>query len=181
VPGGRDRRVLSRLLVTSQVALSVMMLIAGGLFLRSLQNIRAIDLGFDSGSVLIVTTDASRSGLNADTLRVMYRDTVARLSAIAGVRSASVSQVTPIWGGGTERSVFVQPIGSVERRETRSVYMNWVSPGYFARMGTPIYSGRDFTWRDPPHQCQRRDHQSRHGPSVLRHRDSAGSADRVAR
>jgi hypothetical protein len=100
--------------------------------------------------VLIVTTDASRSGLNADTLRVMYRDTVARLSAIAGVRSASVSQVTPIWGGGTERSVFVQPIGSVERRETRSVYMNWVSPGYFARMGTPIYSGRDFTWRDPP-------------------------------
>lgn len=150
MPGGRDRRVLSRLLVTSQVALSVMMLIAGGLFLRSLQNIRAIDLGFDKASMLIVNTDASRSGLDADALRAMYRHTVARLSAIAGVRSASVSQVTPIWGGGTEHSVFVQPAGSAERRETRSVYINWVSPGYFATMGTPIYSGRDFTWRDTP-------------------------------
>ncbi|HXW08111.1 MAG TPA: ABC transporter permease [Vicinamibacterales bacterium] len=150
VPGGRDRRVLSRLLVTSQVALSVMMLMAGGLFLRSLQNIRAIDLGFDSASVLIVTTDASRSGLDAEALRAMYRETVVRLSATAGVRAASVSQVTPIWGGGTEFSVFVQPTGSVERRETRSVYINWVSPGYFAATGTPIYSGRDFTWRDTP-------------------------------
>jgi putative ABC transport system permease protein len=148
VPGGRDRRVLSRLLVTSQVALSVMMLLAGGLFLRSLQNIRAIDLGFDSASVLIVTTDASRSGLNADACRAMYRDTVARLGAIPGVRSASVSQVTPIWGGGTEHSVFVQSAGRAERRETQSVYINLVSPGYFATMGTPIYSGRDFTWRD---------------------------------
>ena len=148
VPGGRDRRVLSRLLVTSQVALSVMMLIAGGLFLRSLQNIRGIDLGFNSGSVLIVTSDASRSGLNADMLRVMYRDMVARLGAITGVRSASVSQVTPIWGGGTEFSVFVQPVGTAEHRETRSVYINWASPGYFATMGTPIYAGRDFTWRD---------------------------------
>jgi putative ABC transport system permease protein len=154
VPGGRDRRVLSRLLVTSQVALSVMMLIAGGLFLRSLQNIRAIDLGFDRGSVLIVTTDASRSGLNADGLRAMYRNTISRLEAIASVRSASVSQLTPIWGGGTERSVFVHPIGSEERRETPSVYMNWVSPGYFATMGTPIYSGRDFTWRDTPASAQ---------------------------
>jgi putative ABC transport system permease protein len=154
VPGGRDRRVLSRLLVITQVALSVMMLIAGGLFLRSLQNIRAIDLGFDSRSVLIVTTDASRSGLDADALRAMYRDTVVRLSAIAGVRSASVSQVTPIWGGGTERSVFVQPVGSAEPRETRSVYMNWLSPGYFVTMGTPIYSGRDFTWRDTPASAQ---------------------------
>ena len=150
VPGARDRRVLSHLLVSSQVALSVMMLIAGGLFLRSLQNIRAIDLGFDSGSVLIVSTDASRSGLDADALRAMYRDTVVRLSGVAGVRSASVSQVTPIWGGGTESSVFVQPVGSTERRETRSVYMNWVSPGYFATMGMPIYAGRDFTWRDRP-------------------------------
>jgi predicted permease len=154
VPGGRDRRMLSRLLVTSQVALSVMMLIAGGLFLRSLQNIRAIDPGFDSGSVLIVTADASRSGLDADGLRTMYRDMIARLGTIGSVRSASVSQVTPIWGGGTERSVFVHPIGSVERRETSSVYMNWVSPGYFATMGTPIYSGRDFTWRDTPGSAQ---------------------------
>jgi hypothetical protein len=120
-PGGRDPRLLSRLLVTSQVALSVVMLIASGLFLRSLQNIRGIDVGFDRGSVLILNTNASRSGLEPDSLRAAYRDGVVRLDAIAGVRAATVSQATPIQGGGTEFSVSVQPVGSAEWRQTRSV------------------------------------------------------------
>jgi macrolide transport system ATP-binding/permease protein len=58
--GGRDRRFLPRGLVAAQVALSVMMLFSGGLFLRSLYNVRSIDKGFDSSSVLLVNADSSR-------------------------------------------------------------------------------------------------------------------------
>ena len=63
VRGSRDRQVLSRMLIAGQVALSVMMLFSAGLFLRSLHNLHSIDTGFDSSSVLLISTDASRSRL----------------------------------------------------------------------------------------------------------------------
>jgi predicted permease len=146
--GGRDRRFLPRGLVAAQVALSVMMLFSGGLFLRSLYNVRSIDKGFDSSSVLLVNTDSSRGKPEPDTLRARFRSLVTRLAALPGVRSASVSEVTPIWGGGTELTVTLEPHGSMGRREAESVSMNWVSPGYFDTMGTALRAGRDFTWQD---------------------------------
>ena len=84
VTGRRDRKTVSRLLVGAQIALTVIMLFCGGLFLRSLHNIRSIERGFDSSAVLILNSDASRARLDADRLRAMYRELIARLAATTG-------------------------------------------------------------------------------------------------
>jgi predicted permease len=147
VHGSRDRRMMSRMLIGAQVALSTIMLVGAGLFLRSLHNVRSIETGFDRDGVLIVTTDASRSGLTASAQRAAFRELIARLAAIPGVVEASLSWVTPIEGGGSMRTLHVRDDdGAV--REARNVHLNWVSPGYFSTMRTPIQAGRDFTWQD---------------------------------
>jgi predicted permease len=146
VSGRRNRQALTRGLVGVQVALSVIMLFCGGLFLRSLHNIRSVDTGFDSSAVLIANTDVSRARLDADRLRALYRDMVDRLAALPGVRAASVSSLTPIWGGGNEGTILIAGEKALQRKGEVSV--NRVSPGYFATTGTPIHTGRDFSWQD---------------------------------
>ena len=146
VAGRRHRQGLTRALVGVQVALSVIMLFCGGLFLRSLHNIRSVDKGFDSSGVLIANTDASRARLDADRLRALYRDMVDRLAALPGVKAASVSMLTPIWGGGNEGTIVVVGENPLQQKGEASV--NRVSPGYFATTGTPIHTGRDFNWQD---------------------------------
>ena len=146
VAGRRNRQGLTRALVGVQVALSVVMLFCGGLFLRSLHNIRSVDKGFDSSGVLIANTDASRARLDADRLRALYRDIVDRLAALPGVKAASVSMLTPIWGGGNEGTIVV--VGGNPLQQKGEVSVNRVSPGYFATTGTPIHTGSDFSWQD---------------------------------
>ena len=146
VSGRRNRQALMRALVGTQVALSVIMLFCGGLFLRSLQNIRSVDKGFDSSGVLIANTDASRARLDAGRLRAVYRDMLDRLSVLPGVKATSVSDRTPVWGSGNEGTILVEGETALQRKGEVSV--NRVSPGYFATTGTPVHTGRDFGWRD---------------------------------
>ena len=122
------------------------MLFCGGLFLQSLNNLRSVEKGFDTSGVLIFNGDASIGRLDAGYLRSMYREAIVRLEAIPGVRSASVSQFTPIWGGGNEGAMIVRGPGTTTQKALASV--NRVSPGYFATTGTPIHAGRDFSWQD---------------------------------
>jgi predicted permease len=147
VRGTRDRRVLSRMLIGAQIALSVMMLVCAGLFLRSLHNVRSIETGFDSDGVLIVTTDASRTGLTPEAQRWAFREALAQLGAIRGVLSVSLSWVTPIEGGGSMRTLHVTDHDGVVRK-AEDVHLNWVGPDYFATMRTPVRAGRDFGWQD---------------------------------
>jgi predicted permease len=146
VAGSRDRRQMHHILVGAQVALSVVMLFCGGLFLRSVQNLRSIDTGFDSSAVLLINADASRAKLDADRIRHTYREMLMRLSTIPGVTSVSVSSLTPVWGGGNEG--IMQIDGGSKRKGEVSV--NRVSPGYFTTTGTPLHGGRDFNWQDAP-------------------------------
>jgi putative ABC transport system permease protein len=148
VAGSRDRRQMHHILVGAQVALSVVMLFCGGLFLRSVQNLRSIDAGFDSAAVLLINADVSRARLDADRLRHMYRELLMRLSAIPGVTSVSVSHLTPVWGGGNEGIIQIEGDGGSQQKGEVSV--NRVSPGYFATTGTPVHGGRDFSWQDAP-------------------------------
>ncbi|MGH9159208.1 MAG: ADOP family duplicated permease [Vicinamibacteraceae bacterium] len=147
VHGRRDRRLLSRMLIGGQVALSVIMLFCGGLFLRSLHNLRSVDTGFDRGSVLLLSTDTSRSELGPAALRTAFREALTQLGTIPGVRSVSLTRHTPIEGGGTMLTFHVDNQDGIVS-EARDVYVHSVSPSYFTTMHTPIHSGRDFNWRD---------------------------------
>jgi putative ABC transport system permease protein len=143
----RSRRLFGKSLVVAQVALSVVLLSAAGLFVRHLSNLRNLDLGFERDSVLLVTLDPARSGYERIQLSQMYQGLLGRLETIPGVRSATLSGVTPIEGPGAAR--FVNMEGRQERLEDRRyISLNWVGPKYFATFGTPVISGRDFEFQD---------------------------------
>ena len=143
----RSRRLFGKSLIVAQVALSVVLLSAAGLFVGHLSNLRNLDLGFDRHSVLLVTLNPQGSGYNRIQLSRLYRDLLQRLQAIPGVRSASLSGATPIEGAAASRFASVE--GFQEKPEDRRYLMlNGVGPKYFETLGTPLIAGRDFQFED---------------------------------
>jgi predicted permease len=141
------RRLFGDGLVVTQVALSVVLLSAASIFVGHLSNLRNHDLGFDRQSVLLVTLDPQGSGYDRVQLSQLYRDLLGRLRVIRGVRSVTLSAVTPIEGGAASRFAHVE--GYDERFEDRRrLSQNWVAPQYFQTLGTPFIAGRDFTFED---------------------------------
>jgi predicted permease len=143
----RLRRLFGRGLVTAQVALSVLLLSAAGLFVGYLSHLKNLDLGFQRDHVLLVTLDPARGGYKRAQLARPYQELLARLESIPGVRSATISAATPIQGLGAGSLVTAE--GHQERPEDRRrVGLNWVAPKYFATLGTPLLAGRDFQFED---------------------------------
>ena len=143
----RSRRLFGKSLVVAQVALSVVLLSAAGLFAGHLSNLRNLDLGFQRDSVLLVTLKPQGSGYDRAELTRLYQDLLGRLQAIPGVRSATLSAVTPIEGPGAARFANVE--GFQERPEDRRyLSLNWIGPKYFETLGTPWVAGRDFQFED---------------------------------
>ena len=143
----RPARLFGKSLVVAQVALSVVLLSAAGLFVRHLSNLRNLDIGFQYDSVLLVTLDPARSGYQREQLSRPYQELLGRLEAIPGVRSATLSACTPISGAGAARFANVE--GFQEKTgDRRYLSLNWVAPKYFETLGTPLVAGRDFQFRD---------------------------------
>jgi putative ABC transport system permease protein len=141
------RRLFGKSLVVAQVALSVVLLSAAGLFVANLSDLRHLDLGFQRDHVLLVTLDPARSGFSRAQLALPYQELLGRLEATPGVRSATLSAATPISGAGASRFATVE--GHQERPEDRRyLTLNWVAPKYFDTLGTPFLAGRDFTFQD---------------------------------
>lgn len=146
--GHRFQRILGRGLVAAQVALSMFLLSAGGLFVAHLARLEATDLGFQRDHVLLVSLDPSRSGYRPEQRGAVYRDLLERMAAIPGVRSASLGAPTPLMGAGA--SGFASVDGFEERPEDkRWVRIAWAAPRYFATMGIPVLAGREFSFQDP--------------------------------
>jgi hypothetical protein len=142
----RFRRLFAKSLVAAQVALSVGLLSAAGLFIRYLSNIYA-GLGFQRDHVLLVTLNTSRSGYSRAQLARPYQELLERLQAIPAVRSATLSGVTPTQGAGANRDATVEGY-QYKPGELRYLAENWVGPKYFETFGTPLLRGRGFTFED---------------------------------
>ena len=140
-------RILGRSLVMAQVALSVVLLSAAGLFIGYLSNLEHLDLGFQRDHVLLVTLDPADSGYQGEALSRAYQELLPRLEAIPGVRSASICGASPISGAGANRGVTVEGY-QAKTGEIRNVMENWVAPNYFETLGTPLLAGRDFSLQD---------------------------------
>ena len=144
---GRSRFGLGKMLVASQVAMSLLLLIGAGLFIRSLQKLNSIDLGFNRHNLLLFSIDGSASGYKNARLGNAYKEIQARLQAIPGVRSVSLSQHRLIGGGVSIGGVEV-PGYKPRPNEEVSSWMIWVGPGFFETMGIPILAGRALSARD---------------------------------
>ena len=142
-----SRRLIGGSLVVAQVALSIVLLSAGAVFAGHVWNLRNLDLGFRRDSLLLVRLDPQGSGCETSKLAAPYRQLLTRLAVIPGVRSATLSAVTPVEGAGASRYVIVP--GFQERPEDRRrVSFNGAAPGYFETLSTPLVAGRDFTFED---------------------------------
>jgi predicted permease len=140
-------RLFGKGLVVAQVALSILLVTGAVIFLSHLSRLRKLDLGFRSDHVLLVTIDPARSGYRREQLSQPYQQLLARMEAIPGVRSASISGCTPIQGCGASRFVIAE--GFTERPEDRRyTSLSWVAPKYFETLGTPLLAGRDFSFTD---------------------------------
>ncbi len=139
----RSARAVGKGLIVAQIAVSVVLLSSAGVFLRHLSSLRTSDLGFEPGSVLVVTLDASDSRDDGRRLAHLHRDVLGRLESLPGVRSAALSATTPIARGAATQFVRVEGFDEPPD-ERRRVHLNWVSPGYFETLGTRLVAGRDF-------------------------------------
>jgi predicted permease len=145
--GGRKGRARSALVV-AQIALSCLLLIAAGLFFRSLGRGGEIDPGFQTRSALLASVDLFPNGYDEARGRVFYREALRRLSALPGVESASVAIYLPLDFGGSS-STDLEIDGYVPKpKEEVVVDYNIVGPDYFRTMGIPLVAGRDFGLQD---------------------------------
>jgi len=146
--GGRAHSASARWIVAVQVALSLILLIGAGLFIRTFTNLMTLYAGFDPNNVLLTETNVHSAGLPEPALTPLYGQMLAKLQALPGVVSASQCLLYPL-SSGDEWNFEVsapgyQPPNGVEPL----VYLNWVTPGYFSTMRTPLLQGRVFATRD---------------------------------
>ncbi|MGH9793003.1 MAG: FtsX-like permease family protein, partial [Candidatus Acidiferrales bacterium] len=147
--GGLHRGRLRSALVVAQVSLSLPLLIASGLFLRSLANAEAINPGFDSSNVLLLDLDLAPSGYDAARGQAFLKELHERLAAVPQVESASVATRLPLdlrWSRGT---VEIEGYQFAEG-EDREVRFSHAGPGYFRTLRTPLVAGREFQTSDTP-------------------------------
>ena len=143
----RTATLWTRLLIGGQVALSLLLLTGASLLVTSLRNLREFDAGFDRDHVLLMGLNPSKGGYTGERRLEYYRQVLERARNTPGVRAAGLSLLTPISGGGVDLSFDVE---GRPRERGPSVYVNNVSDGYLAAMGTTLLVGRDLTPQDGP-------------------------------
>jgi predicted permease len=144
---GRSQRFdLRRIFIVAQVALSLMLLVAAGLFVRSLQKLYVLDVGFDKENLLLVRLQPSPE-LTGDHLKSVYRDVLDKVNALPGVKSSSFSMGS-FADGGMMMGPFVVEGYTPKPGEDGTVHSDIASPGFFKTMGIPMLMGRDFRPQD---------------------------------
>jgi len=130
-------------LVIVQVALSMVLLVTGGLCVRTLFNVTAIDLGYRAGSVLTARLDLAKQRYNEVRGRLLHQQLLARVQALPGVGAAGFAVTLPLNDGRWEDGIRRQ--GDTTRVQT---FLNVISPGYFDALSIPRIAGRVFSDSD---------------------------------
>jgi putative ABC transport system permease protein len=143
-----DGRVsIASALVVAQVALSLVLVVAAGLFMRTFSSLASLHLGFDSDRVMVVTVNAQRTDIPAADRLAVFERIRQRVAAVPGVAAVGVSVVTPVSGMTWNNRVTVS--GGTQLAERQSVSnFNAITPGWLTTFGTPVLAGRDVTPAD---------------------------------
>jgi len=145
--GGRTQNRWGRTLVAAQVAFLVLLLTSAGLFMRTLQRLHAVDIGFRQDSVLVVNVSTGPASRERN-VRAFYDDLYARFSTLPGVQSVSMTMDTPLGGDPSMSSNGIVVVGRPPAQDEPRVFHNFVGPRFFETMGIPILAGRDFVPAD---------------------------------
>jgi predicted permease len=145
--GGSGRAYLGRALVVAQVALSLVLVIGAALFVRSLGNLLAENLGYDRSHLLMVGIDPKEAGYTGPAAAALYDKLLGGLRAIPGVSSATISNQR-LFGGsdsGDDVSIEGSPVRDPDELNSR-----WteIGPDYFSTLGIPLLRGREISRDD---------------------------------
>jgi putative ABC transport system permease protein len=146
--GGRGRQRLRNLLVISQVAGSLMLLIVAARFVRTLEQAQHMYLGFDPDNVLNVMLDPHQVGYDETRTNTFYRDLEQKIRALPGVESANLAFSVPMGNYNDGSAVYVEGRPLPTGQQAPLVFLNRVDPGYFATVRLPILRGRTFADAD---------------------------------
>src|SRR5688572_2518239 len=139
---GNEGARLRRTLVAAQIAITLVLVFGGLLFLRTFRNLSMQDLGFGERGVVIANIFFLEASQPPAKRPDAYRDLDSRLRAMPGVISIAETYTTPLGGSFSDTDI------EIDHKFVGNAYINRVSPGYFATLGTRILSGRDFDARD---------------------------------
>jgi putative ABC transport system permease protein len=134
-------------IVASQVAMSLVLLVVAGLFLRSIVKLVTLDIGFDRTNVLLVNTNLKTAHIPEQQWPAIYEEIENRLRSLPGVISVSRSIMTPIsnfeWNNYIKADTPNAPTG-----DASLAFFNFISPAYFDTLRTPLLAGRGFNAND---------------------------------
>ena len=146
--GGAARTRLRSVLVVAQIAISLVVLIAAGLVVRTLQQLQTMNPGFNPQNALKMSFDLGLQGYDEARGHQFHRQLIERVQSLPGVESAAVTSYVPLTIEYNSRNVFVEG-KPAERGENVPLVMNGsAGQGYFKTMGTPVLQGREFTDQD---------------------------------
>ena len=149
--GKRRAFGLRNVLVVAQVALSLVVLVCGGLFIKSFRKAQMMDPGFDNANGLIVSLSPNLIGYEDEQSRQFYRQVLERVSHVPGVEAVAYARTLPLGDSSNSNGPVLKEGETLAKGSAGRVIMtNVVSAGYFKTMQIPILEGRDFDDRDQP-------------------------------
>jgi len=140
---------LTQGLVVCQIGLSLLAVILAGLFLRTIWNLQAVELGYPKEKLLLITVDGVRAGYKGSQLSNLWRDLDARLQALPGVQGVSYSINGLFSGSEADDEIAVEGF-TPQNEDEKTSRFDMVGPGYFSTLGVPLLRGRELGLSDGP-------------------------------
>lgn len=149
---GRERHRARNTLVVIQVALALVLLICSGLMIRTFQALNHVDPGFSNPNALqtfrIYVPKTQIADKDRDKLIHMDQDMMSKLAALPGVQSVALTSAVPLSGYESNDLIYIADRVYRDGEIPPIRRFKWISPGLFKTLGTPLITGRDFTWED---------------------------------
>jgi predicted permease len=145
--GARSAARFRTVLATAQIGLSMLLLVSAGLFTRSLANVSRVDLGLNADNIITFAISPSLNGYTPERSRQLFERVEDEIGALPGVVAVTSSSVPLLAGSNWGNEVAVEGFKAGPDTDSGSRF-NETGPGYFATLGIPVLSGRDFTRRD---------------------------------
>ncbi len=145
--GARAAARFRAALVMAQIALSMALLVAAGLFIKSLVNVARVDVGLETDNLVTFAISPVRNGYVSSETKTLFQRAAQELAAVPGVTSVSNGLVAVLGGSNWGTNIRVEGFESGPDVDANSQY-NEVGPGYFSTLGMPLMAGREFTAAD---------------------------------
>src|SRR5690242_1801547 len=146
--GGAARTRLRSVLVVAQIAISLVVLIAAGLVVRTLQRLQTMNPGFDPQNALTMSFDLGLQGYDEQRGQQFYRQLTERVQSLPGVKSATVSSYIPLSLNYNSRNIFIEGQPAERGENVPTAMTAAAGPRYFETMRTPLLQGREFNDQD---------------------------------